>query len=105
MVPYIQYHEDVSNTNQGGLKGQKIIPTHHANTENPSRCLVHLFHKYNELCPHDHPDSSLCLTPTKNPVEQCWYSKVLIRHNKLAETIPRQMKKVGIPGYFTNHPL
>jgi len=104
----IQYHEDISKTNQGGLKSQKVIPKHvihHANTENPSRCLVRLFLKYTELCPHDRPDSALYLTPAKNPTEHCWYSKVPIGHNKLAETIPRLMKKAGIPGYFTNHSL
>ena len=38
-APYIAYTEDISKTNQGGLKSRKIIPKsviHHANLQNPS---------------------------------------------------------------------
>ena len=59
---YIQYHKDISNTNQGRLKSQKFIPKHviyPANTENSSWCLVRLFLEYTELCPYDCPDSAL----------------------------------------------
>ena len=39
MAPYIMYNEDISETNQGGLKSRKLTPKHvihHANIENPS---------------------------------------------------------------------
>ena len=52
--PYLQYTEDISNNNQGGLKcrrrrSKKVI--HHSNEVNPSRYPVRLFKLYNKLCP------------------------------------------------------
>ena len=107
-APYIMYCEDISKTNQGGLKSRKVAPKrviHHANMEEPSRCLVRLFQKYTALCPSCRPNDALYLTPLKNPVEGCWYSRVPIGHNKLADTVPRLMRDAGISGYFTNHSL
>ena len=107
-APYIAYTEDISKTNQGGLKSRKIIPKsviHHANLQNPSRCLVHLFIKYSQLCPSDRPDGALYLTPLKNRTQERWYSRIPIGHNKLADTVPRLIREVGIDGYFTNHSL
>ena len=105
MVPYIVYNEDISKTNQGELKSRKLTPKRVIHHDNPLRCLVHLFLRYSELCPNDHPDNALYLTPSKNPTENCWYSHVPIGHNKLAETIPRLLKQAGVPGFFTNHSL
>ena len=70
-----------------------------------SRCLVRLFQKYTALCPSCRPNDALYLTPLKNPVEGCWYSRVPIGHNKLADTVPRLMRDAGISGYFINHSL
>ena len=105
---YIVYNEDISKTNQGGLKSRKVVPkrvVHHSNLQNPSRCLVQLFVKYNQLCPKDRPDGALYLTPVKNPTPDCWFSRVPIGHNKLADTVPCLMREAGIDGYFTNHSL
>ena len=102
------YNEDISKTNQGGLKSRKVVPkrvVHHSNLQNPSRCLVQLFVKYNQLCPKDCPDGALYLTPVKNPTSDCWFSCVPIGHNKLADTVPCLMREAGIDGYFTNHSL
>ncbi len=55
-APYIVYAEDISKTNQGGLKSRKVVPKkviHHENEERPSRCLVQLFLKYS-TCPLSH---------------------------------------------------
>ena len=78
---------------------------HHANMQNPSCYLLQLFLKYNALCPREHPDGVLYLTPLKNPRHDYWYSHVPIGHNKLSETIPHLMKDAAIPDYFTNHSL
>ena len=43
---YLLYREDVSKTNQGGIKHCKVIPkkvVHHANESNPEHCLVRLY--------------------------------------------------------------
>ena len=48
------YLEDLSKNHPGGLKGRKVKPKivmHHANSDNPDRCFVALFQKYNSLCP------------------------------------------------------
>ena len=106
--PYIMYNEDNSKTNQGELKSPKLTPVHvihHANKDNPSRGFVRLFFRYSELCPNDHPDNALYLTPLKNPTENCWYSHVPIGHNRVAETIPCLLKQAGVPGFFINHSL
>ena len=68
------YTEDISKTNQGGLKSQKLVPKrviHHANLQNPSRRLVQLFVKYTQLCPKDRPDGALYLTLLRNPTQDC----------------------------------
>ena len=107
-APYIAYTEDLSKTNQGGIKSRKISPKsiiHHANLQNPSRCLVHLFIKYNQLCPSDHSDGALYLTPLKNQTQERWYNRIPIGHKKLADTVPCLMREARIDGYFTNHSL
>ena len=107
-TPYLLYREDVSKTNQGGLKHRKVIPkevVHHANETNPERCLVRLYSLYNSLCPKNRPDHAFYLTPLSNPKRDCWYKCCAIGHNKLAEVVPRLMKAANIQGYFTNHSL
>ena len=65
-TPRIMYCEDISKINPGVLKNRKVTlkrVVHHANEENPARCLVRLFQKYNSLCPSVRPDHALYLTP------------------------------------------
>jgi hypothetical protein len=107
-APYIVYCEDISKTNQGGLKSRKVVPkkvVHHTNEENPARCLVQLFLQYTSLCPTGRPDHALYLTPLKNPTSDCWFSCVPVGHNALSDTILHLMREAGIEGYFTNHSL
>ena len=105
--PYLHYKQDISKTNQAGLKQRKLIPkefVHYCNEENSSWCLVRLYQLYNSLCPPDRPDDAFYLTPLVCP-KKCWFKKVALGHNKLANVVPRLMKSAGIKGYFTNHSL
>ena len=108
-IAYLHYKQDISKTNQGGLKHRKLTPkevVHHANKTNPERCLVHLYKLYNSLFPNNRPKNVFYLTPIDNPKEvDCWYKTVPIGHNKLAEVVPRLMKDANIQGYYTNHSL
>ena len=100
------YCEDVSKTNQGGLKQRKLKEVvHHANCENPSRCLISLYKLHNSLCPKNRPAHSFYLTPLAKLKKDCWYKASPVGHGKLAEVVPRLMKSAGIEGYFTNHSL
>ena len=106
--PFLCYKEDISKTNQAGLKQRKLVPrevVHYCNEQNPSRCLVRLYKLYNSLSPPDRPDHAFYLTPLVRPKEKCWFKKVPLGHNKLANVVPRLMKSAGIEGYFTNHSL
>ena len=70
-TPYLLYKEDMSKTNQAGLKQRKLIPevVHHANDTNPAWCLVCLYKLYNTLCPPDRPDHAFYLAPFQHPKE------------------------------------
>ncbi len=106
--PYLKYTEDLYKNRPGGLKGRKTKPKvviHHANEDNPARCFVQLFKKYNSLCPHDRPKGAFYLQPLKNPKSNCWYSIKPIGHNTLEGTVARLCKEAGIPGFRTNHSL
>lgn len=55
-APYLRYSEDISKTQQSGLKHRKITKKEvffHANLKNPQRCHVRLFRKYLARCPKD----------------------------------------------------
>ena len=105
---YLQYREDISKNNPGGLKGRKQKPkvvVHHENTEDPSRCFVRLFKLYQSKCPSTRPKDAFYLQPLKKPTENCWYSPRPIGHCSLDNTVSRLCKSAGIEGYKTNHSL
>ena len=100
--PYLKYTEDLSKNHPGGLKGRKVKPKivmHHANSENPDRCFVALFQKYNSLCPPDSPPGAFYLAPLKKPKPNCWYTSVPFGRNKLSKAVSEMCKECGIQGY------
>ena len=102
------YHEDVSKTNQGGLKSRKFPPktvTYWPRSDKPERCLISLFKKYNSLCPEDRPDDAFYLKPLPVPRANQWYSKAPIGHNILSNIVARLCQRAGIGGHRTNHSL
>ena len=105
---YLQYREDISKNNPGGIKGRKLKPkvvVHHENTEDPSRCFVRLFKLYRSKCPSTQPKDAFYLQPLKKPTENCWFSPRPIGHCSLDNTVSRLCKSAGIEGYKTNHSL
>ena len=96
------YKEDMSKTNQAGLKQRKLIPKEVI----PARCMVRLYKLYNTLCPPDRPDDAFYLAPFVHPKENCWFKRTPLGHCKLAMVVvSRLTKSAGVPGYFTNHSL
>ena len=87
---YVTYTEDISKTNQGGLKHPHKNPkkvTQYENGDCTQRCLVKVLKKYNSRCPPDRPPGAFYLKPLRNPVSNVWYSKSPVGHNTLAKTI------------------
>ena len=88
---YLVYQEDVSKTNQGGIKHMKKVPkevVHYSNQSDPSRCFVRLYKEYLRHGPPDWPDSAFYLTPLKVTKGEVWFSRVPLGHNMLQKTIP-----------------
>ena len=107
VAPYVIYTENYSKNNAGGLSHRKVKPkqvVHHANEENPERCLVQLYKKYLEHRPQT-TNTALYLRPLKKPKDSIWFSKLSIGHNTLSNTVARVCKAGGINGYKTNHSL
>ena len=71
---YLQYRQDISKNNPGGIKGRKLKPkvvVHHENTEDPSRFFVRLFKLYQSKCSSTQPKDAFYLKQLKKPTENC----------------------------------
>ena len=77
---------------------------HHANTEQPKKCLIRLFKKYCEHRPEG-VDDIFYLTPIQQPKGNVWYKKSPIGENTLSKTIKRLCDAAGIVGHKSNHSL
>ena len=105
---YLEYAEDISKNRQGGLKGRKLKPKvvhHYDNTDNPDRCFVRLFKRYQQLLPPDRPKNVFYFKPLQNPTADTWFSARPIGHNTLEHTVARLCSAAGIQGFRTNHSL
>ena len=106
--PFLQYVEDISKNNPGGLKGRKINPKtviQHDNPGNPARCAVSVFRKYQQLCPENCPKGTFYLQPLQKPKPNCWFSIKPLGYHTLDNMVRDMCRQAGIPGYKTNHSL
>ena len=95
---YLVYTENYSKNNQYGLQHRKVKPksvTCYANTQDPTRCLVHLFQEYLSHCP---PDTQCFYLTSLRKIKNDQVSKVPVGHNTLSRTIGRLCQQAGISG-------
>ena len=107
-MAYLKYCEDVSKTNQGGLKHRKKSAkevVQYMNLNDSRKCIVRLYKFYNSKCPQNRPDGAFYLRPREKPSADVWYASVAVGHNALANTVKRLCKQAGVDGYYTNHSL
>lgn len=105
---YLEYQENVSKNNPGGLKHRKVEPktvTHFENKSNPSRCFIRHYKLYISKCPDNTANGSFFLRPLVRPKENQWFSCQAIGHNNLGSTVKRLCENAGISGNKTNHSL
>ena len=105
---YLQYYEDISKTNNGGLAHLSVkrkVVRAYKNLKNPERCPVELYKKYLLHVPTSTGDNAFYLRPLPKPNGQIWYFKKAAGREKLGNVVKNIMKKAGFKGHFTNHSL
>ncbi|XP_062586115.1 uncharacterized protein LOC134247754 [Saccostrea cucullata] len=105
---YLQYTEDVSKSNTGGLNHRKIAPKvtrAYENVDEPERCLIKIFEKYISLRPPNGKSTALYLRPKQRATETVWFDDVPIGVHQLQQVVGKLCKAAGFHGNFTNHSL
>ena len=105
---YLQYTEDVSKTNQGGLAHRLIKPKvcrAYENTDMPQRCPVHLFRLYCSHCPKINTSNALYLRPLEKKHGDIWYYNQPAGRETLGNVVSKLMKDGKFEGHYTNHSL
>ena len=105
---YLQYVEDVSKSNNGGLAHLRIknkVVRAYENVEKPQRCPVKLYKKYISHVPLETSDNSFYLRPLQKPKGNIWYYKKAAGRETLGNVVKKVMGNAGFDGHFTNHSL
>ena len=76
-------YQDVSKTNQGGLKHRKEskVVIQYANTADRRKCTVRLYKLYNEKYPPDRLDNAFYLKPLSKPAGDIWFQPCPVGRN------------------------
>ena len=104
-LAFLEYTEDCSKNNRGGLKDRKVLPKsvkHYQNTTDPHRCFIRLYELYISKCPSHLKTGAFYLTPLS---ADRWYSKNPLGHNPLSKVVSRLCKAAKFEGFYTNHSL
>lgn len=107
-LEFLEYTEDTSKSNQGGLKHRKVtkkVVRAYANKKCPERCIVRLYRKYLSHRPVDREIDDFYLRPLVNPSTDVWYYAQAMGKNKLSTVVASLAKQVGIQGKVMNHCL
>lgn len=102
---YLQYTEDTSKTNQGGLKNCRVnkkASCAYENSANPERCIVRLYRKYMSSQPEKAP-LDFYLRPLMKPKSNIWFCAQAMGINTLAKTVNSLVRKIKVQSRFTNH--
>lgn len=107
---YLEYSEDVSKTNQGGLDHRTVkrkVVRAYQNTDNPDRCVVHYWKKHLAVRPkHDNCPLDFYLRPLVAPnADGAWFAMQAVGRVKLSNTVRELAQEAGISGKVTNHSL
>ncbi|KAL5016718.1 hypothetical protein ScPMuIL_006307 [Solemya velum] len=95
----LRYTEDISKTNQGGLKSRKIkrkVVFAFPNTTEPRRCLIRCYKLDVQHCPQRKPDA-FYLRPLTKPKGDVWFTSTPVGINTLRDTVGRLCAKAGLP--------
>jgi hypothetical protein len=104
----LEYREDVSKTNAGGLKSinkKRKVTRAFETLDCPERCPVRLYERYNSLCPERRPDGAFYLRPLDKFTAIQWFSCSPLGHNTLKSMVACMCKDAGFSGFFPNHSL
>ncbi|CAG2234520.1 unnamed protein product [Mytilus edulis] len=105
---YLEYTEDVSKTNCGGLEHRKIqskVVRAYQNTDCPERCIINMYQKYMSLRPNEGKCQAFYLRSKKYPTSDEWYDDCPIGVHQLQKTVSDLCKGAQFSGNFTNHSL
>lgn len=104
---YLEYVEDTSKNNQGGLRHRRVqrkISRTYENTVNPERCVLRLYEKYLSLRPTDERCSTdFYLRPLVNPRPDCWYMIQPMGIHTISGIVRKLARQIGIKGKVSNH--
>ena len=105
---YLQYVEDVSKSNNGGLAHLRIknkVVRAYENVEKPESYPVRLYKKYISHVPSETSNNSFYLRPLPKTKGNIWYYKKAAGRETLGNVVKKVMGKAGFDGHFTNHSL
>ena len=106
-IEFLQYTEDKSKTNQGGLPHLKVKPKvvrAYPNTNRPERCIVRLHKKYIALCPPC-DNNSFYRKELRCPRSDVWFTKQAKGVHSLQQMVSKMCTLGGLSGNRTNHSL
>ena len=105
---FLQYTEDISKTNNGGLSHLRIkrkVVRAYKNLTYVERCPVELYKKYLSHVPNEVSDNAFYLRALPKPNGEIWYYKRAAGRETLGNVVKKIMKKAQFDEHYTSHSL